>query len=91
MSMYYTDTPNDSNKTFSALNGVSRRKTTFQYDEGSVYEGEMVLEYRDGYGRLVFSNKGVYEGTWKMNKMHGKGTLYYPNGEVAYEGDWFED
>lgn len=51
----------------------------------------MVLDYRDGYGKLVFSNKGVYEGTWKMNKMHGKGTLYYPSGDIAYEGDWFED
>ena len=23
--------------------------------------------------------------------MHGKGTLYYSNGKVAYEGDWKED
>ncbi len=26
-----------------------------------------------------------------MNKMHGKGTLYYGNGQKAYEGEWFED
>jgi hypothetical protein len=23
--------------------------------------------------------------------MHGKGTLYYPNNSIAYEGDWQED
>lgn len=51
----------------------------------------MVLEYRDGFGKLVFSNKGIYEGSWKLNRMHGKGTLYLPNGDIAYEGDWFED
>ena len=23
--------------------------------------------------------------------MNGKGTLYYADGEIAYEGDWFDD
>lgn len=26
-----------------------------------------------------------------MNRMHGKGTLYYPSGQIAYEGLWVED
>ncbi|EGR30240.1 protein kinase domain protein [Ichthyophthirius multifiliis] len=51
----------------------------------------MFQEYRNGYGNLTFSNGGVYKGFWKINKMHGKGTLYYPNGQKAYEGYWYED
>ena len=73
------------------FNHIPRRKTSFYYEDGSYYEGEMILEFRDGFGKLIFGNKGAYEGSWKMNKMHGKGTLYYPNGDRAYEGDWFED
>jgi len=23
--------------------------------------------------------------------MHGKGVLYYPNNEIAYDGEWKED
>ncbi|KAL4506635.1 hypothetical protein ABPG72_000206 [Tetrahymena utriculariae] len=87
----HNDYLNDLSKSYSPINGIARRKATYQYDDGSYYDGEMVLDYRDGYGKLIFSNKGVYEGTWKMDKMHGKGTLYYPNGDILYEGDWFED
>jgi hypothetical protein len=29
----------------------------------------------------------VYEGNWKNNKMHGKGTMTHRNG-IVYEGNW---
>ena len=29
-----------------------------------------------------------YVGQWKNGLMHGKGTMYYPNGTIAYDGDW---
>ncbi len=46
---------------------------------------------RDGYGKLSFSDGAYYEGQWKDNSMHGKGTLYYSEENKAYEGEWFED
>jgi len=32
-----------------------------------------------------------YEGNWKEDKMHGEGTLYYPQGKKAYNGNFSED
>jgi hypothetical protein len=32
-----------------------------------------------------------YEGNWQNDKMHGEGTLYYPQGRKAYEGNFAED
>ena len=33
------------------------------------------------------SNGDVYEGEWKANKFHGKGTLQMADGRI-YTGDW---
>ena len=44
--------------------------------------GEGVFYYRDG---------GYYDGHWKDNMMNGHGKLYYDNGKVAYEGQWYRD
>lgn len=61
------------------------------YKDGSHYEGELTAHgQRDGFGKLVFANKGVYEGGWRNDKMHGKGVLLYPDGDEAYSGEWFE-
>lgn len=28
----------------------------------------------------------MYEGEWKYNKMDGKGSVFFPDGTIAYEG-----
>ena len=33
-------------------------------------------------------NGEYYIGQWKKDLKNGKGTLYYPNGNIQYEGDW---
>jgi hypothetical protein len=73
------------------------------YADGILYDGEWIENDRDGYGILIspFGFKFVkkyfdmglrnfeqrYEGYFKFDKLHGKGTLYLPKGE-KYEGEW---
>ena len=38
-------------------------------------------------GRVEYSSGAIYEGALKAEKRHGKGTMTYPNNEVA-SGIW---
>jgi hypothetical protein len=54
-----------------------------------VYEGEMHDGVREGRGLCLYNNNLMYEGEWKRNKEHGKGTLMSPDrSRIIYEGDW---
>ena len=44
---------------------------------------------RCGKGTFYYKDGTYYKGTWKDNKMHGKGCLYYANNVLAYEGGWY--
>lgn len=46
---------------------------------------------RNGKGKFVYKEGSVYDGEWKDNMMNGNGILYYPNGKIAYEGEWKMD
>ena len=46
---------------------------------------------RHGKGVFYYNEGGKYIGEWKQNKMFGKGVLYYPNNEIAYDGEWRND
>lgn len=60
----------------------------------SRYEGEFLLDKRDGLGTLWLRAGGedgrwrkVYHGGWRGGKKHGEGTSFYTNGDV-YQGEW---
>ena len=36
-------------------------------------------------------NNEYYVGQFKNDLRHEKGTEYYPNGKIQYEGDWIND
>ncbi|MBQ9717761.1 MAG: hypothetical protein IJV76_07185 [Clostridia bacterium] len=36
-------------------------------ETGNVYEGELLQEKRHGYGKMIYTEGGVYEGEWKDN------------------------
>ncbi len=57
------------------------------FNSGSVYDGEWKGDLRSEYGREMFSNKDLYEGTFQNDKFHGKGVFKWNDGE-AYDGDW---
>lgn len=57
-----------------------------RYNDGSVYEGMFVDDYRDGEGKLV-KGKYCYEGMWKKDKKEGNGFELMENGE-KYCGEY---
>lgn len=74
------------------------------WSDGSMYTGEFVQGKLCGNGRLIHSNSAftdedsqivhadgdVYEGEWKNDVAHGKGT-YYHNDGAKYVGSWKND
>lgn len=55
------------------------------------YEGGKSQGLRNGYGTFYYNEGGKYCGDWLDNQMHGKGTLYYADGRIAYQGEWRYD
>ncbi|GAX19611.1 hypothetical protein FisN_19Hh191 [Fistulifera solaris] len=61
---------------------------------GDVYEGNIKNNLRNGKGTMVFAahpgdkSTGKYDGYWKSDMMHGKGSRKYTNGD-KYEGEFF--
>ena len=62
-----------------------------QYSDGSAYEGEKLGNMKHGKGKFYYSDGGFYEGEWAAGSMDGFGTLAYPNGQIAYIGEWKQD
>lgn len=58
------------------------------YKNGDVYEGRWIGGKRSGRGRLISKDGSVYVGLWVDGRQHGKGELWYPDGALAYQGDW---
>ena len=40
----------------------------------------MIDNNKDGYGKLIFSDGGFYDGDWKNDRMNGFGILYFKDG-----------
>jgi hypothetical protein len=54
-----------------------------------VYEGEMYNKLREGRGVCLYNNGMIYEGTWKLDKEHGVGTLMSSDRKrIIYQGEW---
>ena len=51
----------------------------------------MLNGQRNGKGKFFYKDGGYYEGMWKNNMMNGYGQLYYDNGKLAYDGQWYQD
>lgn len=66
--------------------GVSSNTASFVIYEGEMSQGNCM---RDGRGICLYSNGTLYEGEWKRNKEHGKGTLMTADRKhVIYKGEW---
>jgi len=73
---------------------------TIEFSNG-IYKGEVKNGVPEGYGVFVYTRaesamgglqsgtSRQYEGYWKNGKMHGEGTLTYPNGHTK-RGIWVE-
>ena len=48
-------------------------------------------EIKEGKGKYIYENGDYYIGEFVNNCCHGKGTLYYSNNKIKYEGDFVKD
>lgn len=73
-------------------NQVTNGVHTKQFDNGDEYTGEMDAQRlrRQGQGRCVYHNGGVYEGEWLQDERSGQGVMTYANGDT-YTGQWQQD
>ena len=55
-----------------------------------LYEGIILHDEANGYGRYIWNNGKYYEGYTKDNKCSGLGRLVHPDGRV-FEGIWKDD
>ena len=80
--------PDDDGPTWGAPSNPSWGNYTVTV-KSVVYEGEMHDGVREGRGLCLYNNNLMYEGEWKRNKEHGKGTLMSPDrSRIIYQGDW---
>ena len=72
--------------------GLSREASRGKhfFDDGSVFEGDLVLGEPDGFGRRTFPNADIYEGQFRKGLEHGFGTRRYKSDEMLdrYVGMW---
>ena len=74
--------PNGLRGTVSLLTtGVQR----IEFNDGSVFEGNIVDFQRSGQGRLTLANGDVFEGYFQNNQPNGRGRYDFRNGDV-FEG-----
>ncbi|KRX10994.1 Protein kinase-like domain [Pseudocohnilembus persalinus] len=60
------------------------------FGNGDLYEGEILDNMRNGYGKQIWKNGAVYEGNWLNNNKHGQGIYKNKEGDY-YEGSWFKN
>lgn len=46
---------------------------------------------KNGYGRITYPDGFYYEGNFKNDTLHGKGSLFYAKDRPAYIGDWINN
>lgn len=55
---------------------------------GGHYVGEMQNGKRNGKGHFLYENGNIYDGEWRDDLKHGKGTYTWTGRGDAYEGQW---
>lgn len=69
-------------------NGMPHGFGKFQWEDGTVYEGNWSYSKRSGMGTYIAASHR-YTGEFKNNQMHGYGTIFWNSGD-RYEGQWAE-
>ena len=64
--------------------------STYKFQNGALYEGEMAYGKIHGLGTLRFANGDVYIGYWKSNKREGEGILNGIDG-LSYQGTFYNN
>ncbi|MEL0098353.1 MAG: hypothetical protein VW907_02210, partial [Opitutae bacterium] len=62
----------------------------YVFEDGSLYEGELVMGLPDGFGTIEFVSGDLYEGQFEKGISHGYGTMRYKSDQELekYSGNW---
>ncbi|GMH95669.1 hypothetical protein TL16_g13213, partial [Triparma laevis f. inornata] len=64
-------------------------RSAFYFNESKeIYEGELLNSQRHGHGVFAYKNGHIYEGTWRKNLEHGKGTIFDSDKNIVYSGEF---
>ena len=55
-----------------------------------MYEGDFINGKFEGNGKYILENGVYYLGEWKNSLRHGKGIIYYSNGNIMYDGEFVD-
>ena len=66
----------------------------YRWSNGSQYIGSFYDNCFDGRnsiylgeGKMLFADRRVYTGQWRLGKLHGRGVFEWPNGK-RYSGEY---
>ena len=68
-----------------------KTKPVFPFVGGSSYKGQWNKDMKEGFGIQINTNNTKYEGEWKANRFHGRGTLWIKKDKEyvrQYVGEW---
>ena len=71
--------------------GGEVEERVIEYDVGTRYVGQVKNNKRSGKGLFYYKDNSYYDGNWKDNRMHGRGSLFDSNGMLLYDGGWYMD
>ena len=62
----------------------------YVFEDGSLYEGELVMGLPDGFGTIKFVSGDLYEGQFDKGMANGYGTIRYKSDDELekYSGNW---
>lgn len=85
-------TENEKNGKFTGqrVNGLKSGDGIYEWNDGSIYEGEFSNDLIEGKGSLTIPERGTYIGNFIAGKKSGTGTFKFANGD-SYEGEWKDD
>ena len=87
-------------ETFNNILGIAKKNNKKENNADFIYPAIKIIEEdirkkkNNGKyinGKYIWEDGKYYIGQWKNDLFHGKGTMYYSNGKIKYEGDWIND
>ncbi|XP_032430868.1 radial spoke head 10 homolog B isoform X3 [Xiphophorus hellerii] len=63
-------------------------KVYYDEDQTSWYDGDWVVNKRDGWGERGYPSGNTYTGEWRNNLRHGEGTMNWTKLGQQYVGSW---
>ncbi|EAR96713.3 MORN motif protein (macronuclear) [Tetrahymena thermophila SB210] len=59
-----------------------------KYQDGSIYEGQLQNNQKQGKGKLIFTDGSYYIGEFLNDQINGLGEYYSRDNKLIYEGEW---